>query len=179
MNEKQALRSLKKQNTDALCWLISRYTPYVCAIVRRILGDAPNGDVEEVASDVFFALWTHADSVQPDTLQSYLGAIARNKAKTRARTLGQTLTLEEDILLLPPDTPEQVFEKKERDHLVRQAVLAMGPPDREIFLRHYYYYEPVQQIAQAMDMNPSTVKTRLRRGREKLKTILLKGGILL
>jgi RNA polymerase sigma-70 factor (ECF subfamily) len=50
--------------------------------------------------------------------------------------------------------------------------------DREIFLRHYYYCQPVKTIAAELEMNESTVKTRLKRGREKLKTILREGGYL-
>lgn len=39
---------------------------------------------------------------------------------------------------------------------------------------YLYYYEgyPVKDIAALLGMNPSTVQTRLARGREQLKTIL-------
>ena len=177
MTETSALRRLKRQDTEALSWIIDRYTPYVCAILRRILPGAPEADIEEVASDVFFALWTHAHQVRPETFRGYLGAIARNKAKNRARARSCTVPLEEDLLLVSPHTPEGIVEERERDRLLRQAVFDMGHPDREIFLRHYYYYEPVQAIAQALGMKAATVKTRLRRGREKLKETLLQGGM--
>ena len=52
---------------------------------------------------------------------------------------------------------------------MREAVLSMTQPDQEIFLRHYYYCQSVSVIAEKMNMNPSTIKTRLRRGREKLR----------
>ena len=48
----------------------------------------------------------------------------------------------------------------------------MEQPVREIFLRHYYYYQTVERIAGEMKLNPSTVKSHLRRGREKLRAIL-------
>ena len=51
----------------------------------------------------------------------------------------------------------------------------MEEPDREIFLRHYFYCQGVAEIALALDMNTNTVKTRLRRGREKLRRELTKG----
>lgn len=57
----------------------------------------------------------------------------------------------------------------------RRAVDGMGEPDREIFLRHYYYCQSVADIAAALDMNANTVKTRLRRGRERLRAELSKG----
>ena len=51
----------------------------------------------------------------------------------------------------------------------------MPEPDREIFLRHYFYRQGVAGIALALDMNVNTVKTRLRRGRESLRRALTKG----
>ncbi len=53
----------------------------------------------------------------------------------------------------------------------------MGQPDREIFLRHYYYAQTVQEISRETGLNESTVKTKLRRGRMRLKTILLRWGV--
>ena len=73
------------------------------------------------------------------------------------------------------------LDREQRDGLVREAVLSMGQPDREIFLRFYYYCQSVSVISEKMQMNPSTVKTRLHRGREKLRQHLtgfesVKGG---
>lgn len=52
----------------------------------------------------------------------------------------------------------------------------MEHPDREIFLRHYYYYQTVTCIADEMKLSPSSIKSRLARGRQKLKKYLHKGG---
>ena len=60
---------------------------------------------------------------------------------------------------------------------MRRAVEEMGEPEREIFLRYYYYAQSVREISQEMRMNESTVKTRLRRGRMRLKTTLLRWGV--
>ena len=101
-----------------------------------------------------------------------MGTVARNTAKNKLRTAGQTLPLEDDILILEKDSAEEEILQREQHRLVREAVLAMPYPDREIFLRHYYYCQKLETIAQEMDMNLSTVKTRLRRGREKLRSVL-------
>jgi len=61
---------------------------------------------------------------------------------------------------------------------VRQEVDSLPGPDREIFLRHYYYAQTVQEIARQMGLNESTIKTKLRRGRMKLKDILTREGFL-
>lgn len=133
-------------------------------------------DVEEVTSDSFLAFWENADKVKPDRIKAYLGGIARNKAKEKTRELGLTVPLDDDIILISDSTPELTMEKREQAQIVRQAVLFMQHPEREIFLRYYYYYQPVAQIAQEMGINASTVKTKLRRGRDTLKEILVEGG---
>lgn len=45
-----------------------------------------------------------------------------------------------------------------------------------MFLRHYYYGQSVSEIGAAMGRNPATIKTRLHRGRKKLKELLLERG---
>ena len=65
-------------------------------------------------------------------------------------------------------------ERAEEQAQVRRAVFSLPPPDKEIFLRHYYYAQTVREVAAAMGLNESTVKTRLRRGRDKLKQLLTK-----
>ena len=75
------------------------------------------------------------------------------------------LPLEEQILVVEGGNPEEKMEEKERNRAVRWAVLQMPQPEKEIFLRHYYYAQTVQEIGAVMDMKESTVKTKLRRGR--------------
>lgn len=60
---------------------------------------------------------------------------------------------------------------------MRRAVNTLGDPDREIFLRHYYYAQTVSEISHQMRLNESTVKTKLRRGRARLRAILLRWGV--
>ena len=61
--------------------------------------------------------------------------------------------------------------------MVREAVDTLGDPDREVFLRHYFHAQTVQEISRVMSMNESTVKTKLRRGRGRLKELLTRWGV--
>lgn len=177
MHDAKALQRLQRGDEEALAWIIDRYTPYVHTVVCHVMGQyMSQADMEEVDADVFVALWHNAASVHPAALKGWLGTVARNAAKNKLRSAGQEIPLEEDALLLTEDTPEDEALRTERHNAVRRAVLAMPWPDREIFLRHYYYYQPLADVAREMDMNLSTVKTRLRRGREKLRTVLTQEG---
>ena len=75
-----------------------------------------------------------------------------------------------------PDNPSEAAERMEERRRVQEAVDSLPERDREIFLRHYYYAQTVQEISAATGVNEATVKTVLRRGRVKLKEALTKEG---
>lgn len=183
MTEGKALKELQRGSQQALAWFIDKYTPYVSTIIYNIIGgDMSTADIEEVASDVFFALWNNAEKVRSSSVKAYLGSIARNMAKNKYRERGNALPLDEDILIVDHMTLETRFEQKELNARVRQAVLLMEYPDREIFLRFYYYGQSIRDIAEQMEMHASTVRSRLSRGREKLRAELtadlnMEGGL--
>ncbi len=177
MDEHRALRELKRRNEKALIWFIDRYSAYVNTIIYNIAGSSlSSADIEEISSDVFLILWINAEKISAGKAKAYLGGVARNKAKERMRKAGADLPLEDDLILISGENPELAFAERELARFLQKAILAMPYPEREIFIRHYYYFQSVSQIAGELDMNPSTVKTRLHRGRKKLKEALSKGG---
>ena len=170
MTDGKALNQLQSGDQQALEWFIERYSGYVGAVINSILqGKMSRADVEEVTADVFVTLWKSAGKLVPLNLKGYLSRVARSLALRKLREQKQELPLEEDILVFEEDALIEKLDQEERDRVVREAVLSMPQPDREIFLRFYYYCQSIPVIADTMQMNPSTVKTRLRRGREKLR----------
>ncbi|MCD8115514.1 MAG: sigma-70 family RNA polymerase sigma factor [Oscillospiraceae bacterium] len=122
------------------------------------------------------AFWQSGKRVQPGKAKAYLAAIARNKAKMFLRKSNIELPLEGDVLSIADGDMERGLEEQEQREIVYRAVLSLGQPDREIFLRYYYYCQPVGDIADRLQMKPATVKTRLHRGRARLREILTQGG---
>ena len=175
MTEEQLIKSLRRGDLPALEALIERYTPYVSSIITRILRDRP-ADAEELTADVFLTAWDRRTTLRPGNLKGYLGAIARNRAFNLLRAARESLPLEDDVLLLETDGPDRALDKKETARAVNQALSRLERPQRELFVRHYYYGQTVQEAALAMGLNLSTAKTWLRRGRETLKTILEQEG---
>ena len=84
MNDAKALRALQKGSEDALSWIIDRYSAYVYTVAFHIVGQSmSSADAEDVAADVFAALWNHAGKIKPSSLKSWLGTVARNTAKNK------------------------------------------------------------------------------------------------
>jgi RNA polymerase sigma-70 factor (ECF subfamily) len=172
-----ALTAIRRGDASALEQLIRKYTPYVTTVIRGVgSGNLTVEDVEEIASDVFFALWQNAGKPNPFKLKAYLGQIARNKAKNRLRSRKVELPLEDDWIADEAETLVNGLTREDEQNAVKSAVLSLSEPDREIFLRHYYQLQTVTMIAGEMQMGESAIKHRLERGRLKLKTILTKGG---
>ncbi len=178
MNETKILHQLRRGNPDALKALMDGYLPYVSTVVWNILrGTLQPEDAEEVVSDVFLSAWEHASALEAGHVRGWLGTVARNKAKNRLRSVGKVLLLEEDEADIPaPDDPTDELLRQEKRRLVRRVLDTFPEEERALFLRRYFYAQTVEEIAAALSLNASTVKTRLRRGRAKLKEALLKEG---
>ena len=173
--EEKLVKALRRGELSALEELLDRYTPYVSSVIARILRGR-QADVEELTADVFLAAWDNRAKLQPGKVKGYLGAIARNRAFNLLRASRESLPLEDDVLLLETEGPDRALDKKETARVVNQALSQLDKPQRELFVRHYYYGQTVQEAALVMGLNLSTAKTWLRRGRETLKTILEQEG---
>ena len=175
MEEEKLVKALRRGELSALEELLDRYTPYVSSVIARILRGR-QADVEELTADVFLAAWDNRAKLQPGKVKGYLGAIARNRAFNLLRASRESLPLEDDVLLLETEGPDRALDKKETARVVNQALSQLDKPQRELFVRHYYYGQTVQEAALAMGLNLSTAKTWLRRGRAALKAILEQEG---
>jgi RNA polymerase sigma-70 factor (ECF subfamily) len=170
------LRGIRQRNERALENVIDKYSAYVCAVARNTVGDkVSREDIEEIASDVFLALWNGADKIRNEKLKSYLGAVSRNISVNMLRKLGDTLPLDEEIAETSFSLEDNVISEAERE-AVQVAIFSMSSPDREIFLRYYYDSETAASVAVNMGLTEATVKHRLVRGREKLREIITRGG---
>ena len=134
-------------------------------------------DQEEIASDVFVSLWRGAKSISRGQLRPWLGAVARNQTADAMRRKRVYVPLEDDTLISLEPLWERMYESQ-RCEAIRSALLALSDEDREIFYRFYDLAQTAAQIAEAMQMNASTVRSRLMRGRETLRKELTEGGLL-
>ena len=81
----------------------------------------------------------------------------------------------DDILVIDNSVEQQIFQR-EQQRIIAKILKQLKPLDWKIFVAYYYQYKKVDEIARELQMNPHTVKTRLRRGREVLKKFLIKEG---
>ncbi|MCD7848196.1 MAG: RNA polymerase sigma factor [Oscillospiraceae bacterium] len=180
IDERRLLRRLATGDEEAFREIVSGYSRYVSTVIANQLRDFDNVTViEELSADVFFELWRNRTQLTTTHLRGWLSTVARNKAKNYIRSqkiIFESLdeTIAENIIDLSDDFSS--LEKEEQAREIKSALDKIRKPEREVLLRYYYYNQPVAIIAEETGTNVATVKTRLQRGRAKLKEILEKGG---
>ena len=175
--EKVALRLMNDDET-ALGEIIERFTPLVSTIVYNLAkGTLGTADIEEITSDTFVTLWYNRDKIIPVRLKGYLCCIAKNKTKDKLKAAFRHPMIDIDEVDVEDELAvSETIENKMITELLRQTLDEIGEPDKEIIIRHYYYYQSSTEISEKMGMKNDTVKSRIRRAREKLKTILSERG---
>ena len=176
MDERKLVQKLNRHSRGALDQAVSRYTPYVGAVLLRALaGRACREDVEELCTDVFVALWAHADTLDPEQgLRPWLAAVARNKATDWLRRSRPGVPIPEDAPD-PSPGPEELAQRRDQSARLWAAVDALDEPDRTLFLRYYYEEDKLKTIAAELGLSETAAKQRLFRGRKALRAALQEG----
>lgn len=171
-DEAELLQRLGNREKNSIDEAIRIYTPYLSTVLYHMAGNSlPKEDIEEIVADVFIVvLWKNAGRIdlQKGTLRSYLAAVARNFALKRINRKTDHTFLE-DIEL---SDGKNFIEENFHNNYVWETVMSLGEPDSEIFVRRYKFDEKIKDISKAMGLNISTVKTRLSRGKRKLRKML-------
>lgn len=179
MRDKRMIALMQAGERGALDRVIEHYTPYISVIVHRILSPTlPKEEIEEAVADVFITLWRNVDKLTGDSLKGYLAAIARSQAISRLRRARLEYAELDQVTDAQP-SPDALAIERERAELLREVIEELGLPDSEIFLRYYYEQQSINTIADALRLSPSAVKSRLLRGRKKLRERLTERGVTL
>lgn len=183
MREERLLSLLRSDPEQGLHILMEQYGGAVCTICQNFLYDCSENDVEEAVADTFINFWKHQEKYRPDakhSLKSYLYAIARNAARDKRRRMKKKdIFSMEELSLDLPDTIslEADFVQKQNEEILHRILQNMSEPERSIFIYRYFYGFSIREIAKKMQLKEKKVENVLYRGKEKLRTELLKGGI--
>lgn len=171
MTDERILSGMQAGQQEALEALMQKYRRYVTTVIANIIGSC--SETDELVSDVFYSIWTHAGSIRSGALKPYLGTTARNTAKSYLRKK-RILPMDIDTIELPDmdSDPENQILREELARKIKKALGKLSPKDRKIFLYHYYYLKSSEEISQLMHIPSGTVRSRLSRGRKVLKEVL-------
>lgn len=131
----------------------------------RIVMDV--SEAEDIVQNVFVNVWNHIQQgYEPENLKSYLYRAVRNASLKFL--FKEEKNTEEDIENAE-DVTEEAVDTSERDARLWQAVNALPPKCREVFLmskRDNYSYK---EIAEALGISVKTVENHLTKAMKSLR----------
>ncbi|QLE58849.1 sigma-70 family RNA polymerase sigma factor [Nostoc sp. TCL26-01] len=173
------LTKIAQRDQSALSALYDRYAKIIYAIAFKSLQSVEES--EEVVLDVFAQVWRIAEryDTQKGRVDTWLFTLARSRILDRLRKLQRTSpanTLSMDAAEIQPKADNvNLFEEvviAERRSRVMTAIKNL-PTEQKLVIELAYYQGLTQsQIATKTGISLGTVKTRIRLGLNKLKSIL-------
>jgi len=161
--------------TDRFRELVTRYQSMVAGIAWR--SGCRREDVEDVVSEVLLKVYKNLHQYRPDhAFSTWLYKLTANHVVDRSRRLKKERGRTEMPEQVEDHTPGagDAMESDERQALVREALKHVDDRYREVM--HLVYVEglKVDETARILGTPEGTVKTRLMRGREALKKVLMR-----
>jgi RNA polymerase sigma-70 factor (ECF subfamily) len=143
------------------------------------------GDFElagELAGEVFAQAWEKLPGFrwQGYSFSAWLFHIARQvmgRHWRRIRKISEEQFSAERAVLMQPVQPDEEFQKKRDERLVRLSIQELVPDRQEVIILHYWMGMTVKDIAVVMKLGQPLVKAHLRRGRRQMRRWLLDHGL--
>lgn len=172
MTEAQQIRLARQGNQAAWEALMRAHQEPVFRLAYLLLGDPD--EAEDVAQETFVRAYRALegfDSERP--LRPWLLRIASNLSHNRHRSLGRYLATLTRFARQDPDGIKQTtFKPDDESQLLWQAVKQMAKPFQEVIYLRYFLDMSENEMVEALDVPPGTVKSRLHRALSKLRGIV-------
>ncbi|MCC5908825.1 MAG: RNA polymerase sigma factor [Clostridiaceae bacterium] len=114
--------------------------------------------------------------------KSWICIIATNLAKTQV-VQEKKIVISDDLAMMhiTKETPEDIIiEQLDSQHIKHSLKIAMEQLDlnsKEVILLRYYHNLSYKDMSSTLSIKEGTVKSRLKRAKDKLHTLLSKGGV--
>ncbi|MBR2634656.1 MAG: RNA polymerase sigma factor [Clostridia bacterium] len=185
MDDSNIIALFRERNEDAIAETRQKYGAYCHSIAYHILRN--HEDAEECVSDAYVRLWNCIPPQRPQMLSAFLGKITRNLALNRyahlhakKRCAENTQLFEEaDEMMAGGRWTGDAADEIALADLIGRFLKTLSPKARTVFIRRYWYFDTVSEIAEHLFLREGTVKVILSRTKEKFRAYLEKEGILL
>ena len=184
MTDTEIISLFFARSEQAIDELAKKHGNAVARVARNILGNEQ--DTEECVNDTYLGTWNTIPPHRPSPLRTFVCRIARNLATKKyhsntavIRNSQYDLALDDlEEILADSNSVEEAYEAKELRAAINGFLATLNPSDRFLFMRRYWYSDPVKDIAKMAHSTTNSVTVRLFRIREKLRHYLVKEGLL-
>ena len=155
---------------DAFEQIVRRWQSPLVNLAYRFCRDRDRA--EDMAQEAFLRAYRALDRWRKDaTFSTWLFALATNLYRSELRRV-PTVSLEDIAELRDPRAIDGGLEDEDRDRVVRRAVSALPRKYRDVLILFYFHDMDVAAAARSLGLPEGTVKARLARGREILRSKL-------
>lgn len=177
-SEERLVSAAQRGDLAAFNGLVARYETPLFNLCLRMLGDRQAA--EDATQEAFLSAYRALPRFAGGSLRSWLTRIAANQCKDELRrrrrrgaisSLDRIVDTDEGSLEIPDDAPTApvLAEQAELGHELQSALKELPPEQREaivlVDLQEFRY----EEAAQAAGISVGTVKSRVHRGRLRLR----------
>ena len=164
---------------DPAAWsdLVGSHQEHIFRLAYLVLRDA--AEAEDMAQETFVRAFLSLDEFETGRpLRPWLTRIAINLARNRRRALGRYLNQLRRLLISeakPERTtagPENTVQARWRANNLWTAVQRLSPIRQEVIYLRYFLALSEADMAEALDVPPGTIKSRLHRALAELRRII-------
>lgn len=183
MDDSKIIELFYERSEQAIIELSNKYGRICRRAADNILND--RRDSEECVNDAFLAVWNTVPPQRPDPLLSYVCRIVRNLAlkkyhgnTAQKRNSIYDAALDEIAECIPSSfSVEDEVAAKEVAGLIDAFLETLDSQSRILFVRRYWYADPIEDLASLFNKSRHYVSVRLSRIRNALKKYLEKEGV--
>ena len=184
LSDEKLIKKFQNGEVNAYNELVKRYKDRLLNFIYRFLNDIDRS--EDLVQDTLVKLYTHKDSYKEVAkFSTWLYTIAANLARTELRKIKRRKTF--SVSELSNDDREYIISSdasdQSEDYLTKnfekkiQNALAQLPNDfKTIIILRDIQELSYDEISKIVELPLGTVKSRINRGRLKLKKLLKKKG---
>ena len=183
MEDNEIVELYLSRNEEAINQTAQKYGSRLRNMANSILNDQETA--KECENDAYLETWNLIPPHEPrNYLFAFVGRIVRHlalnvcKMNSRQKRYAVYCELTQEMQeCIPADNNiESEADAKYLSGLIDDYLKSCSEDQQNVFVRRYWYFDTVSQIAKAYGFSQSKVKTMLFRMRSELKRHLEKGG---
>ena len=188
LTDEQLILNFQKGNRDAFNELVVRYKDKLTNFIYRFTYDIDSA--EDLAQDTLLKVYINKDSYKEIAkFSTWIYTIASNLAKTELRKIKRRQTYSisdlssDDREFVIHRAEEQSFEQVEdtsvSSSILQESLIEIDDEFKNIIILRDIQELSYDEISKILQIPLGTVKSRINRGRFKLKDILKQKGVVL
>lgn len=182
MDEKRIIELYFERDEQAIRETQAKYGRAMYGIAYHVLNN--HEDSEECVNDSYVGLWNAIPPTRPNSLMAFACKITRNLSlkkleyRTREkRSADLTLSFEELADVLPDERFAPWVKDEDIGKLISTFLRSQKEEVRFVFVRKYFFFDSVREIARKGSFTESKVKNLLFQARNGLREYLRKEGL--